>query len=95
MKNYIKLQFPKEIPASDLKKIPSVGANMEKHLHNIGIRCIADLRGKSPEELYHLETLNAVEEVQDTNLGKGCLCLPNRMVQLRRMRWILFWTAGL
>ena len=57
MKNYIKLQFPKEIPASDLKKIPSVGANMEKHLHNIGIRCIADLRGKSPEELYHLDCL--------------------------------------
>lgn len=46
MENYIKLQFPKEIPASDLKKIPGVGANMEKHLHNIGIRCIADLRGK-------------------------------------------------
>ena len=57
MKNYIKLQFPKEIPASDLKKIPGVGANMEKHLHNIGIRCIADLRGKSPEELYHLDCL--------------------------------------
>lgn len=31
-----------EIPVSDLKKIPGVGANMEQHLHNIGIRCIAD-----------------------------------------------------
>ena len=29
---------------SDLKKIPGVGANMEQHLQNIGIRCIEDLR---------------------------------------------------
>ena len=41
-----------EIPVSDLKKIPGVGANMEQHLHNIGILCIADLVGKDPEELY-------------------------------------------
>ena len=46
-----------EIPVSDLKKIPGVGANMEQHLHNIGIRCIADLVGKDPEELYHLDCL--------------------------------------
>ena len=39
---------------SDLKKIPGIGANMERHLQNIGIRCVADLKGKSPEELYHL-----------------------------------------
>lgn len=38
----------------DLKKIPGVGADMEQHLQNIGIRCIADLRGKDPEELYIL-----------------------------------------
>lgn len=42
---------------SDLKKIPGVGANMEKHLHNIGIRCIADLVGQSPEELYQKDCL--------------------------------------
>ena len=40
---------------SDLKKIPGVGANMEQHLQNIGIYCIADLRGKDPEELYRLD----------------------------------------
>ena len=38
---------------SDLQKIPGVGANMEKYLQNIGIRCIADLVGQNPEELYH------------------------------------------
>lgn len=44
-------------PVSDLKKIPGVGKNMERHLQNIGIRCVADLRGRSPEELYHLDAL--------------------------------------
>lgn len=42
---------------SDLQKIPGIGANMEKHLHNIGIMCVADLAGKNPEELYHLNCL--------------------------------------
>ena len=42
---------------SDLKKIPGVGANMEQHLQNIGIHCIADLRGKDPEELYRLDCM--------------------------------------
>ena len=42
---------------SDLKKIPGVGANMERHLQNIGIRCIADLKGKDPEELYRINCL--------------------------------------
>lgn len=34
---------------SDLKKIPGVGADMEQDLQNIGIHCIADLKGKDPE----------------------------------------------
>ena len=42
---------------SDLQKIPGVGANMEKYLQNIGIRCIADLVGQNPEELYHKDCL--------------------------------------
>lgn len=46
-----------ENPDSDLKRIPGVGANMERHMHNIGIRCVADLVGKNPEELYHLDCL--------------------------------------
>ena len=45
-----------KITVSDLQKIPGVGANMEKHLHDIGIRCIADLKGKDPEELYILDS---------------------------------------
>lgn len=43
--------------SSDLKTIPGIGANMEKYLHNIGIRCVEDLKGKDPEELYHMDCL--------------------------------------
>lgn len=46
-----------ENPVSDLRKIPGIGANMERHLQAIGIHCIADLRGKNPEELYRLDCL--------------------------------------
>lgn len=42
---------------SDLRKIPGVGANMERYLQNIGIRCVADLVGQDPEELYHKDCL--------------------------------------
>lgn len=43
--------------AGDLKNIPGVGVDMERHLQNIGIYCIADLVGKDPEELYELDCL--------------------------------------
>lgn len=46
-----------EAPVSDLKKIPGIGADMERHLQNIGIRCIADLIGKDPEDLYAMNCL--------------------------------------
>jgi len=36
--------------SGDLRKIPGVGANMERHLKDIGIHCVADLVGKDPEE---------------------------------------------
>ena len=42
---------------SDLKDIPGIGAKMERHMQNIGIRCVADLKGRDPEELYHLDCL--------------------------------------
>lgn len=51
------MEMPEKNQASDLKKIPGVGANMEAHLQNIGIHCIADLIGKDPEQLYHMDCL--------------------------------------
>ena len=40
---------------SDLRNIPGVGKNMERHMNNIGIHCLEDLKGRDPEELYHLD----------------------------------------
>ncbi len=37
---------------NDLKVIPGIGENIEKHLRNIGIETVEDLKGKDPEELY-------------------------------------------
>lgn len=37
---------------SNLKNIPGIGKNIERHLNNIGIETVEDLRGKDPEELY-------------------------------------------
>ncbi len=42
---------------SDLQRIPGVGANIERHMNHIGIRCVEDLVGRDPEELYHLDCL--------------------------------------
>ena len=42
-------------PENDLRKIPGVGKNIEQDLLNIGINCIADLKGRDPEELYQLD----------------------------------------
>lgn len=37
---------------SDLREIPGVGEKIEGYLHDLGIRCTADLKGKDPEALY-------------------------------------------
>ncbi len=37
---------------TDLTTIPNVGEKTKQSLQNIGIMCVEDLRGKSPEELY-------------------------------------------
>lgn len=37
---------------SDLTIIPGIGKNIAQDLNNIGISCVADLKGKDPEELY-------------------------------------------
>lgn len=37
---------------SDLRRIPGVGKNIEADLLALGIRCVADLKGRDPEQLY-------------------------------------------
>lgn len=36
----------------ELQTIPGVGPAISKDLYNLGIRSVADLKGKNPEELY-------------------------------------------
>ncbi|MFZ3074412.1 MAG: DUF4332 domain-containing protein [Minisyncoccales bacterium] len=36
----------------DLQKIPGVGKSIAQDLRDIGIRSVADLKGKNPEKLY-------------------------------------------
>ena len=55
--NNLPQKKPHALPPGDLKNIPGVGANMAQHLEHIGIHCIEDLRGRDPEELYHLDTI--------------------------------------
>ncbi len=37
---------------TDLITIPFVGKNIKQDLMNIGIKCVEDLKGKDPEDLY-------------------------------------------
>ena len=37
---------------SELEKIPGVGKSIAKNLQEIGIKTIADLKGKDPEKLF-------------------------------------------
>lgn len=43
---------------TDLTKIPGVGKNISRHLQEIGITCVEDLKGKDPEDLYRRDCLN-------------------------------------
>ncbi len=39
---------------NDLQTIPGVGKSIAEDLQNIGIRTVADLKGKDPEKLYEM-----------------------------------------
>ena len=47
---YQSIQLSEKSLVNDLQKIPGIGINMEQHLKNIGIHCIADLVGKNPDD---------------------------------------------
>lgn len=47
----------KPVAAGDLTQIPGIGPNIKRHLSNIGIETIEDLRGRDPEELYQRDGL--------------------------------------
>ncbi len=61
---------------SDLKNIPGIGPDMERHLQDIGIQCIADLRGRDPEELYQLDCLKK----DFRTIAVSCMCFAARCI---------------
>jgi len=46
------MMMSKENDRNDLSVIPGVGKNIARHLRNIGIETVDDLKSKDPEELY-------------------------------------------
>lgn len=42
----------KELSLKELQIIPGVGKSIAEDLYNIGIKTIADLKGKNPEKLF-------------------------------------------
>ncbi len=43
-------------PQTGLRSIPGVGPSIESDMVEIGIKCVADLRGKDPEDMYRILT---------------------------------------
>ena len=39
---------------TSLREIPGIGERMETHFRNIGVSCVEELVGRSPEELFEL-----------------------------------------
>lgn len=50
---------------TDLKTIPGVGKSMAEHLKALGIRCVEDLKGRDPEELYRMDQVRFPGEKLD------------------------------
>lgn len=42
---------------TDLMNIPGVGINMKRHLLNLGIQCVEDLKGQDAQQLYDRDCL--------------------------------------
>lgn len=47
----------KEHKKTDLITIPNIGTKIKQNLIAIGIKCVEDLKGKDPEELYAQDCL--------------------------------------
>jgi hypothetical protein len=42
----------RRVPSDPLQVIPGVGPSVARDLRQVGVRRVADLKGKSPEQLY-------------------------------------------
>jgi hypothetical protein len=49
---------------TQLQSIPYIGLSIAEDLHNIGVNCVEDLKGKNPEKLYELSNRHE-RKIQD------------------------------
>jgi hypothetical protein len=49
-----KIELDRKESLKDLQQIPGVGKSIARDLWNIGIRSVADLKGRDPQDLYDL-----------------------------------------
>jgi hypothetical protein len=74
----------------ELQKIPSVGKSIAQDLRNIGIRTIADLKGKNPEILFE-ESNRYAGVMQDRCLLYSFRCAiyyaENSVHEPEKLKW--------
>ena len=77
-------------PENDLRKIPGVGKNIEQDLLNIGITCMADLKGQNPEELYRrdCEFKGRVEDRCQLYVFRAVVYfVENEVLEPEKLKW--------
>ncbi|MBB3186608.1 helix-hairpin-helix domain-containing protein [Microbacter margulisiae] len=76
----------------ELKTIPGVGKSIANDLWNIGIRNVADLKGKDPENLYDLSNVYC-GSIQDKCLLYVFRCavyyatVPKEEQETEKLKW--------
>jgi len=82
----------KESSLKELRKIPGVGVSIANDLWNIGIREIADLNGRKPDELY-TQSNNFAGYIQDRCLLYVFRCAvyyaetPENQRDAKKLKW--------
>jgi len=82
----------KEQVIKELRVIPGVGPSIANDLFNIGIRSVADLKGKDPELLFH-QSNNYAGVVQDRCLLYVFRCAvyfaetPKARQEAEKLKW--------
>ncbi len=82
----------KESSIKELRKIPGVGVSIANDLWNIGIKAIADLIGRKPDELYS-QSNNYAGCIQDRCLLYVFRCAvyfaetPENQRDVEKLKW--------
>ena len=82
--------MPERLKANDLKNIPGVGKNMERHFFNAGVFTTDDLRGKDPEELFMRDCLASGTQIDRCVLYVFRLAVyyaENNIHEQEKLKW--------